>query len=67
MSTTSRAIPVMFYVVSEKLAWAMRGNGSIRPSQGRLYGMFSTRERAEEFVTQQGGPLVQSRIHIVQQ
>ena len=46
----NRPIPVMFYVVSEKLAWAMQGNGSIKPSQGKLYGTFATAESAAEFV-----------------
>ena len=48
--TAPRPIPVMFYVVSEKLAWAMQGNGLIKPSQGKLYGTFATAERAAEFV-----------------
>lgn len=48
--TTSRTIPVMFYVVSEKLEWAMKGNGTIKPSQGKLYGMFATAESAEKFI-----------------
>lgn len=50
MSQTSRAIPVMFYVVSEKLAWAMQGHGAIKPSQGRLYGTFATAESAAKFI-----------------
>ena len=48
--TTNRAIPVMFYVVSEKLEWAMKGNGAIKPSRGKLYGTFATAESAAQFV-----------------
>ena len=65
-TTAGRAIPVLFYVVSEKLAWAMRGYGKIAPSQGRLYGTFSTREGAEEFL-EGFSPLQQARMRVVEQ
>jgi hypothetical protein len=65
-TAAGRAIPVLFYVVSEKLAWAMRGYGKIAPSQGRLYGTFSTRGRAEEFL-EGFPPLQQARMRVVEQ
>lgn len=62
----NRPIPVMFYVVSEKLAWAMKGNGAIKPSQGRLYGTFATAESAAQFV--ETFPLLrQANMRVVEQ